>query len=99
MPIVGATHGISTPYDSPNPLVASGLAGRAVIASYDGHYEESQHGIAEALFPLRDYLAVEMEQLIRNTITNNREHSKLEIRQGLEDFFRNTETDADAEPN
>ena len=80
-------------------LVASGLAGRAVIASYDGHYEESQDVIAELLFPLRDYLAVEMEQLIRNTITNNREHSKLEIRQGLEDFFRNTETDADAEPN
>lgn len=80
-------------------LVASGLAGRAVIASYDGHYEESQDVIAELLFPLRDYLAVEMEQLIRNTITNNRERSKLEIRQGLEDFFRNTETDADAEAN
>ena len=80
-------------------LVASGLAGRAVIASYDGHYEESQDVIAELLFPLRDYLAVEMEQLIRNTITNNREHSKMEIRQGLEDFFRNTETDADAEAN
>ena len=80
-------------------LVASGLAGRAVIASYDGHYEESQDVIAELLFPLRDYLAVEMEQLIRNTITNNRERSKMEIRQGLEDFFRNTETDADAEAN
>ena len=74
-------------------LVASGLAGRAVIASYDGHYEESQDVIAESLLPLRDFLSVDMERLIRNTITRNRERSNLEIRQGFEDFFRRAETD------
>jgi hypothetical protein len=74
-------------------LVASGLAGRAVIASYDGHYEESQDVIAESLLPLRDFLSVDMERLIRNTITRNRERSNLEIRLGFEDFFRRAETD------
>ena len=80
-------------------LVASGLAGRAVIASYDGHYEESQEVIAERLLPLREYLSLDMERLIRNTITRNRERSELEIRQGFEDFFRHAETDDDSSAN
>ncbi len=80
-------------------LVASGLAGRAVIASYDGHYEESQDVIAESLLPLRDFLSVDMERLIRNTITRNRERSNLEIRQGFEDFFRRAETDDNSPAN
>jgi hypothetical protein len=80
-------------------LVASGLAGRAVIASYDGHYEESQDVIAESLLPLREYLDLDMERLIRNTITRNRERSELEIRQGLEDFFRNAESDDNPRAN
>ena len=77
----------------------SGLAGRAVIASYDGHYEESQEVIAERLLPLREYLSLDMERLIRNTITRNRERSELEIRQGFEDFFRHAETDDDSSAN
>jgi serine/threonine protein kinase len=80
-------------------LVASGLAGRAVIASYDGHYEESQEVIAERLLPLREYLSLDMERLIRNTITRNRERSELEIRQGFEDFFRHAESDDDSSAN
>ncbi len=80
-------------------LVAGGLAGRAVIASYDGHYEESQDVIAESLLPLREFLDLDMERLIRNTIAHNREQSELEIRLGLEDLFRNAETDDNSQAN
>ena len=80
-------------------LVASGLAGRAVIASYDGHFEESQDIIAVYLLPLREFLNAEMERLIRDTITRNREQSDLAIQQGLEDFFRNESPTIDPEAN
>ena len=80
-------------------LVASGLAGRAVIASYDGHFGESQDIIAVHLFSVRDYLNPEMEQLIRDTISRNREQSDLEIQRGLEDFFRNERPTIDPEAN
>jgi len=44
-------------------------------------------------------LSLDMERLIRNTITRNRERSELEIRQGFEDFFRHAETDDDSSAN
>ena len=55
--------------------------------------------IAESLLPLREYLDLDMERLIRNTITRNRERSELEIRQGFEDFFRNAESDDNSQAN
>ena len=69
-------------------LVATGLAGRAVLASIDGHYEESQDIIAEKLVHVRDYLDPEIERLVGDTVAHNNQKSATSISRGLEDVFR-----------
>lgn len=67
-------------------LMASGLAGQAVIYCHEGQFQVSNDLIAKRLRPLRDHLDLEMETLVRAAIARNQRQLGIQ----LEDFFRDT---------
>lgn len=74
---------------------AAGLAGKAVIASLQGNYEESQRIIASDLLPKADRLNAEMARMVRDTIERNRKKLGEQVAKGLEDRFHATAPDDD----
>ena len=75
-------------------LMASGLAGQAVIYSYEGQFQVSNDLIANRLRPLRHHLDREMETLVRATIARNQRKLGIQI----EDFFQDADPVADDSP-
>ncbi len=75
--------------ESEKTFRATGFAGKAIIASLRGRYQESQRIIVDELLPLQRDLQepLAMSALIRRTIVANREKLADQVEQGLERLF------------